>query len=172
MQQWSVYAVPTDWQLPIRIVDQNPSECQSYLPDVVEAVCAGLTAINQSVFSYGWRSDRTTITSNRGVVKQIETKLEDFEDLHDNVWPKIWLCPTARSLVGKERRGEEKLIRKQEARKAGVMSLPDPLFRETQRCNGLDVLSVKEGREVEDLRRPNGYPYEDVTAANKNASQR
>ena len=159
MQQWSAYSVPFCWQLPISVVDQNQDDCQSSLPKEAQGAAADMTAINQSVFLYGWASGRTTITSNRGVLKQIENELEKYEDLDQRVWPKIWLCPTARSLVGKEKRGDKK-----EGKKVGAWPLPDPLRREQQRRNGLDVLSTREGREVEDLR-PNGYPCEDVIVA-------
>ena len=159
MQQWSAYSVPSDWQLPILVVDQNHDHCQSNLPQEAYSASANMTTINQSVFLHGWATGRTTITSNRAVVKQIENDLEKFDSLKDSVWPSIWLCPTARSLVGKEKRGE-----RTESKKLEITSLPDPLRREHQRRNGLDVLSIREGREVEDLR-PNGYPCDDVIAA-------
>lgn len=165
MQEWSAYTVPLDWQLPIHVVSQNEGDCQSSLPPQALQVSAEMTDINKSVFLYGWASGRTTITSNRSVVKQIETDLEKFDELDDGIWPSIWLCPTARSLVGKEKRGAKK-----EEPKTGAWPLPDPLRREEQRRNGLDVLSLREGCEVED-RRPNGYPCEEVLAA-KNASLR
>ena len=165
IQEWSAYSVPTGWQLPIRVVDQNEDGCQSNLPVEAEKLTADMTAINKSVFKYGWASGRTTITSNRIVVKQIENGLDNLADLDDSVWPSLWLCPTARSLVGKEKRGAKK-----EGWKADVLPLPDPLHREQQRRNGLDVLTMRNGHEVEDLR-PNGYPSEEVIAA-KNASQR
>ncbi|KAK3697864.1 hypothetical protein LTR37_017255 [Vermiconidia calcicola] len=157
LQDWSAYEVPPHLKLPIHVVDQNEDNCQSNLPSQAHAASADMTSINKSVFLYGWTTGRTTITSNRTVVKQIENELDKYEDLDDSVWLKIWLCPTARSLVGKEKRGaaqkEEKGWR-----------LPDPLRREEQRRNGLDVLSTRNGYEVEDLR-PNGYPCEDVLAA-------
>ena len=118
------------------------------------------------MFLYGWGSGNTTITSNRTVVKQIEGGLDKYEDLNESTWPSIWLCPTARSLVGKEKRG----AKRKEERQKGVWPLPDPLRREEQRRNGLDVLSLREGHEVQDLR-PAGYDYSDVIAA-KNASRR
>ena len=102
LQEWSTYLVPSDWQLPVTVVEQNADDCHSNLPPQARFVAKGMTAINQSVFLYGWAMGQTTITSNRTVVKQIETNLEKYDDLDDSVWPKIWLCPTARSLVGKE----------------------------------------------------------------------
>lgn len=167
MQQWSAYEVPDVWQLPIRVVDQDEDGCQQNLPAEAAHVSREQTDINKSVFLYGWAANTTTITSNRSVVKQLEGELEQYIDLDDSVWPKIWLCPTARSLVGKEKRGVKK-----EDRKEGVWPMPDPLRREEQRRNGLDVLSIREGHEVQDLR-PQGYADElaEVIAA-KEASTR
>lgn len=169
MQQWSAYPVPDHWALPIKAVNKDANDCTSSLP--TQALAAGdeMTSINQSVFLYGWASGRTTITSNRIVVKLIERKLDEYTNLDDSVWPKIWLCPTARSLVGKEKRGAKNREEKKQG-SVGAWPLPDPLRREHQRRNGLDVLSQRTGHEVEDLR-PNGYPSDDVIAA-KLAAQR
>ena len=104
MGEWSEYPVPSEWQLPISVIHQNQDDCQSNLSQEAFSTSSDMTAINKSVFLYGWATGRTTITSNRTVVKQIENDLEKFEDLDEDVWPKIWLCPTARSLVGKEKR--------------------------------------------------------------------
>lgn len=174
MQEWSAYEVPPNLYLPIQVVNQNANDCQAALPPEARGASADMTAINRSVFLHGWATRRTTITSNRTVVKQIEASLEQHQNLEESVWPRIWLCPTARSLVGKEKRG----VKKQQAAeqpgkdggKQGAWPLPDPLRREEQRRNGLDVLSRRQGHEVED-RRPSGYPCEDVIAA-KNASLR
>ena len=164
MQQWSAYPVPSHWALPIKVVSKDEDDCTSTLPSQAVAAAEELTAINQSVFLYGWASRRTTITSNRIVVKQIEKKLDEYQNLDDAVWPKIWLCPTARSLVGKEKRGAKK-----DEKKDGAWPLPDPLRREHQRRNGLDVLSQRAGHEVEDLR-PEGYPSDEVIAAKLEAA--
>jgi len=155
MQQWSAYEVPSTWQLPIRVVDFAPAD-EEHLPVQAERVSAGMTAINRSVFLHGWAAGQTTITSNRTVVKQLESALEEhFTDLPDEVWPRIWLCPTARSLVGKEKRGAVKshhaVAKKEEigvvfeedhvdhahtngvsegfGKKEGVWPLPEPLRR-------------------------------------------
>jgi hypothetical protein len=113
LQEWSTYTVPSDWELPISVVDRNENDRHETLPPQAKPVCQNMTAINQSVFLYGWASGQTTITSNRTVVKQIENDLEKFDDLDESVWPKIWLCPTARSLVGKEKRGGKKSAQNQ-----------------------------------------------------------
>ncbi|KAF2773144.1 hypothetical protein EJ03DRAFT_265637, partial [Teratosphaeria nubilosa] len=111
MQAWSAYEVPSDFQLPIKVVDKNEDDCLSRLPSQVVNANKGITGfspINNSVFLYGWASGCTTITSNRSAVTQLHAHLEQFEDLDDSVWPNLWLCPTARSLVGKEKRGMKK----------------------------------------------------------------
>ena len=79
-----------------------------------------LSTINKSVFLYGWRQSLTTITSNRvvavGIEKHIEQILDEI-DLADAIHeedfeaPKIWVCETARSLVGKEKQGNGQVRR-------------------------------------------------------------
>jgi hypothetical protein len=167
MQQWSAHPVPEVWNLPIRVVDQDENNCQSKLSHEAQTVCDSMTEINRSVFAHGWGSGRTTITSNRTVVKQIENDLEKFQDLDASIWPSIWLCSTARSLVGKEKQRRDV---PKEDRAPGAWPLPDPLKREQQRRNGLDVLQKRSGHEVEDLR-PNGYSCEDVIEAKLAAAQ-
>lgn len=166
MQEWSAYEVPATWRLPIQIVHQDENDCLANLPTEAHHVSREQTDINKSVFLHGWATGRTTITSNRSVVKQLEAELDKFEDLDPSIWPSIWLCPTARSLVGKEKRGAKK-----EDEKEGVWPMPDPLRREEQRRNGLDVLSIREGHQVEDLR-PEGYAYLQDAIDAKNASER
>lgn len=99
----SRFDVPDSLLLPISILDDNVNENVSdKLPQVADKVSAVLTPINQSVFMYGWRSGCTTITSNRTVVKQIDAILD--QEAHSECdWPRVWLCPTARSLVGKDK---------------------------------------------------------------------
>lgn len=168
MQEWSAYAVPEEWNLPVQIVDENENDCLSTLSPEAQSVGRSMTDINRSVFMHGWAKKLTTITSNRAVVKQIENDLEKFQDLDEHVWPSIWLCPTARSLVGKEK---DKRSAKKEDWEPRPQTLPDPLTREQQRRNGLDVLSAREGREVVDLR-PDGYPCEEVIKAKIAARER
>lgn len=103
----SNYAIPSDWILPIRVVDFNVHDI-SHLPPAAQKVKQSLTSINQSVFFYGWTTGLSTLTSNRTVAKQIEGIVEGEEG--EQVGPKVWLCATARSLVGKEK-GRRDLIR-------------------------------------------------------------
>ena len=73
------------------------------LPTVAQNVAKNLSSINQSVFMYGWYTGMTTISSNRTVAKDIETSIEANRTREDEKGPDVWLCPTARSLVGKEK---------------------------------------------------------------------
>jgi hypothetical protein len=59
--------------------------------------------INESVFLSGWAAGYTTITSNRIASKAIEKAIEENRKSDDEVGPKVWICPTARSLVAKEK---------------------------------------------------------------------
>ncbi|MCJ1393200.1 hypothetical protein MMC18_006072 [Xylographa bjoerkii] len=96
----SEYAVPDDWRLPIRVEDGVYD--LSELPAVAARVEEELTEINRSVFFYGWTRGWTTVSSNRTVAKLIEGVVES-EGEEGDVGPMVWLCATARSLVGKEK---------------------------------------------------------------------
>ena len=96
----SDYQVPADWRLPIRVVKGEYDISQ--LPTVARRVEAELTEINKSVFLYGWVSGWTTVSSNRTVARTIEGIIE-AEGEDGDVGPSVWLCGTARSLVGKEK---------------------------------------------------------------------
>ena len=96
----SDYRVPEDWRLPIRVVKGEYDI--SKLPPVARRVEAELTEINKSVFFYGWVNGWTTVSSNRTVARTIEGIIET-EGEDGDVGPSIWLCGTARSLVGKEK---------------------------------------------------------------------
>ncbi|PGH19420.1 hypothetical protein AJ80_03920 [Polytolypa hystricis UAMH7299] len=106
-QKLSDYQVPADWKLPIKVVPvQDEIERglkDGRLPGVASKIANEISDINKSVFFYGWVTGVTTISSNRMVAKQIETLIEDnrFGD-DDLAGPPVWLCDTARSLVGKE----------------------------------------------------------------------
>ncbi|KAI9703142.1 MAG: hypothetical protein M1836_007707 [Candelina mexicana] len=100
-RQYSEYDIPSEWNLPIQIVDGHIDT--TTLPATAVAVAENLTAINSSVFLYGWAAGRTTLSSNRTVAKLIETVIEEHRTSEEDVGPDVWLCPTARSLVGKEK---------------------------------------------------------------------
>ena len=95
----SNYTIPSSFRLPIFIVPSNQN--LTFLPPVAQSVKTALTAINQSVFLHGWVEGCVTLTSNRSVKKQIEEIVEKVEGEVEG--PSMWLCGTARSLVGKEK---------------------------------------------------------------------
>ncbi|EEH22774.1 hypothetical protein PABG_04985 [Paracoccidioides brasiliensis Pb03] len=106
-QKLSDHKVPMDWNIPIKLVNAQ-SEIErgwkdGILPPQASEIASRLSDINTSVFLYGWASGRTTISSNRTVAKQIEVFIEENRNGDDElVGPLVWVCDTARSLVGKE----------------------------------------------------------------------
>ncbi|CAG8109890.1 unnamed protein product [Penicillium olsonii] len=107
-QELSDYPVPAEWKLPIRVVDAQPvitaAKERGDLPAVIHEVTKTLSDINNSVFLYGWITGLTTISSNRTIDKQIEATVEsNRQDDDDLKGPDVWICDTARSLVGKDR---------------------------------------------------------------------
>ncbi|KAL2438599.1 hypothetical protein ABEF95_012008 [Exophiala dermatitidis] len=130
-QAWSehtVHPVPSELQFPIRIVDFDGTQLLS--SDRKTARCASggifpsrvanrathlmsLSPINISVFFYGWSREIVTFTSNRvvatGLLKTINEVLDECEhsdsagdEVDSNfIGPQIYICETARSLIGK-----------------------------------------------------------------------
>lgn len=111
----SEYPVPPDLRLPITIKSASTTELLQHLPPIAQKVAEELSAINRSVFLYGWAKGITTMSSNRAVSKVVEgivsselTKHDELEGGLENVresvaGPEVWICGTARSLVGKEK---------------------------------------------------------------------
>jgi hypothetical protein len=111
-QALSDHNVPADWNIPIQVVDAHAEIARGWdsgrLPGLARKIAANLSDINTSVFLYGWASGHLTLSSNRTVVKQIDGWIEEYRDGdEDIVGPGLWVCDTARSLIGKEanRRG-------------------------------------------------------------------
>ena len=102
-QKLSDYQVPLKWSLPVKVIDIDLDSIRSSLPPIAREVEKVLININQSVFLYGWSSGSTTLSSNGSVAKGIEGKIEDYRVNDEDSGPDIWLCPTSRSLVGKEK---------------------------------------------------------------------
>lgn len=102
-QELSSYKVPLDWNVPILVEDPDLTIISQELPPIAAEVTKVLSPINQSVFLYGWATGRTTISSNRTVAKEIEATIEAHRSRDNESGPLVWLCPTARSLVGKEK---------------------------------------------------------------------
>lgn len=128
----TIHGMPPEIQFPIKIVDFDASELLTASPalpickhsglfpsSIVKRVTQNmsLSPINTSVFLYGWASQIVTFTSNRvvatGLLKMINHVLDQGElegDETDNpfVGPQIYICETARSLIGKSKsKGEE-----------------------------------------------------------------
>ncbi|KAJ5678036.1 uncharacterized protein N7477_003669 [Penicillium maclennaniae] len=108
----SDYEVPKNWRLPLKVVEAqsviDTGKAEGKLPSVADKVAKGLSDINYSVFMYGWVTGMTTISSNRTIDKQIEATIENSrrgED--DSEGPFVWICDTARSLVGKDKDRKE-----------------------------------------------------------------
>lgn len=111
----SEYPVPPDLRLPIIIKSASTTELLQYLPPIAQKVAEELSVINRSVFLYGWAKGITTMSSNRAVSKVVEgivsgelTKRDELEGGLEKVsesvaGPEVWICGTARSLVGKEK---------------------------------------------------------------------
>ncbi|KAJ6139684.1 hypothetical protein N7471_006170 [Penicillium samsonianum] len=107
-QELSDYQVPANWKLPIKVVEAqqviDAARTQGNLHPVVHEVGKDLSDINHSVFLYGWVTGLTTISSNRTIDKQIEATVEDNRKGDDCLeGPDVWICDTARSLVGKDK---------------------------------------------------------------------
>ncbi|KAK4870616.1 hypothetical protein LT330_004964 [Penicillium expansum] len=107
-QELSDYQVPANWRLPIKVVESqqviDAAKTQGNLHPVVHEVDKYLSDINHSVFLYGWVTSLTTISSNRTIDKQIEATVEDNRKGDDSLeGPDVWICDTARSLVGKDK---------------------------------------------------------------------
>ncbi|OJK01715.1 hypothetical protein ASPACDRAFT_116681 [Aspergillus aculeatus ATCC 16872] len=107
-QKLSDYEIPADWRIPVVKVNAKPTIASAKdlarLPPVYEKVEQVLSDINHSVFLYGWAAGVMTISSNRTVVKQIESIVERNRGADGSLeGPSIWVCDTARSLIGKEK---------------------------------------------------------------------
>ena len=102
-QKYSEHQIPSSWKLPIRIDTTDIPSLLDSLPKVAAPIAPQLSPINQSVFLYGWAKGWTVLTSNRTVSKQIETLIEANRTEENEIGPTVWLCPTSRSLVAKER---------------------------------------------------------------------
>lgn len=103
LQDLSCHRIPMDVKLPIEVVEVDIPEMEKEIGHLATELKAELTTINQSVFFYGWAKGLTTISSNKTVAKEIENMVETKRENDEEKGPDIWLCPTARSLVGKER---------------------------------------------------------------------
>ena len=105
----STHTTPAQLSLPIKTVQAEID--LSRLPPVAEKVVdhfskTDTSSVTRSVFLYGWQANITTISSNRVVAKAIEGVIHEQDT--DDGGPDVYLVSTARSLVGKEKRGTAK----------------------------------------------------------------
>lgn len=98
----SEYDVPSTLRLPILVTSAPIPDLLQQLPPVAHVIADQLSAINRSVFLYGWARGISTVSSNRAVAKVVEEIVTD-KGGGKVIGPEVWLCATARSLVGKER---------------------------------------------------------------------
>ena len=127
LQQHSVHSIPCGLSMAVTQMDfepedaflTSPSELSAFPVRIAKRASDTLncSSINKSVFLYGWRENITTVTSNRTVagrlVQAINNVLNDQEQEGPIVeagvsrqqeefrGPKLWICETARSLIGK-----------------------------------------------------------------------
>jgi hypothetical protein len=123
--RYSSFSLPDSIRLPIKIIPFNitsitsitttsssspsPSFPLSVATHLIKSL--RLSPINASVFMYGWHHDIVTITSNRVVANQIEKSIDAILDAEEREGrsvdgfegPKLWICESARSLVGKDK---------------------------------------------------------------------
>ena len=101
-KSFSEHQPPADWQLPISVVEYDESRLTK-LPPTATVAESRLTDINKSIFLYGWAAGITTISSNRTAAKLIDSIIEESDEDEDQRGPHIWISPTSRSLVAKEK---------------------------------------------------------------------
>ena len=119
---------PEDLHLPITIISDITPESQAQMSrfrPYVREVSQGLSEINTSVFLTGWMRGMCTVTSNRGVARQIlEAVCKGLDDLDVRAGgigaveqrgivldiergPRIWVVGVCRSLIGKEKKNKK-----------------------------------------------------------------
>ena len=96
----SDHPVPENLLLPVGVESEAVDLAE--LPPLAAVLRPQLSEINRSVLFLGWARGWTTVTSNRAVIKQVEQAVEGEEG--EPAGPPVWVCTTARSLIGKETR--------------------------------------------------------------------
>ena len=102
LKSWTIHEVPDTLSLPITAVSANVdlTSLPYTAPEVATCIKSDVT---KSVFFYGWQSGLTTITSNRAAVKTVEAVIHSANS--NDGGPDFYVVSSARSLVGKEKRG-------------------------------------------------------------------
>jgi Protein of unknown function (DUF1308) len=118
LKHFSDHDIPIGLRLPLVIVEFDGNsrldDGSKFATRMMWDVGNGLSEINKSVFLYGWTEKIVTISSNMVVAKEIERRVcqllderekEQETDIEpdDATGPNIWVCRTARSLIGKEK---------------------------------------------------------------------
>lgn len=101
LQRLSLYPVPSELQLPIKIEGDEASS-EGRLSANATAAMKNIPNPGRAVFAAGWANGHTTVTCNSVAVKQLERDLENLPVLEDP-WPSMWAFPTSRPLVGTPR---------------------------------------------------------------------
>ena len=108
----SSFEVPPGLHLPIKIVskdemysDADWQSAQPFPARLATRAVEGLSDANKAVFIYGWRTGRTTISTNVTVTNKVRTALETCrsEDEADLGGPAVWHLAPSRSLLAREK---------------------------------------------------------------------
>lgn len=116
--QWAAlshHSIPEDLHLPVCVVSSTPTQLDGVTEDkttqfpqrLADSISDRLTNLNRDIFLYGWKTGRTTMTSNfsaaRCIMHLIKRNRNDGEQ--DIIGPQIWCRAPSRSLVCKEKSG-------------------------------------------------------------------
>ena len=127
LQGTSVHAIPEDLCVSISQLEFGPdaafqTKCVHFPATIakraIEAI--NMSPINRSVVLYGWCENIVTVSSNQAMAARlrdsIDGVLDDLEQMTSEKntsvcqkhfqGPRLWICETARSLVGKHKRRE------------------------------------------------------------------
>ncbi|KIX08271.1 uncharacterized protein Z518_02927 [Rhinocladiella mackenziei CBS 650.93] len=138
LSEQSSYSVPYEIQFPIKVVDFDANQLllsparpesvpgaeriKAFPSSIAARVVSSmhLSPVNSSVFLYGWVERVATLTSNRtvarGLLRAINELLDQderngiqwFKDDEIFMGPQIYICETARSLIGKAKSKRER----------------------------------------------------------------
>ncbi|TPX12462.1 uncharacterized protein E0L32_006874 [Thyridium curvatum] len=90
------YPVPSDLRLPIEIVDDftaadvQPAIDKGILPKMALAVSKEISDMNRSIYFHGWAKGITTVSSHRGVVRQVELLVAKNWEKPGDYGPHTW----------------------------------------------------------------------------------
>jgi hypothetical protein len=120
LQQNSVHSVPNDLAIRIAQIDFEPDDAFQQQPGfpatIAEHVADSMkmSRVNRSVSLYGWHENVVTVTSNQTVAGLLFRSIKRASDDQERASPRdhttelerefrgpqIWICETARSLIG------------------------------------------------------------------------